>query len=106
MWYNATHARASNGRSAGVGGVPEGAPPRVYDGGEHVDRGETESSAAGREGSQMLRRLAFLVTLCGVALVLFPMVTVLEQKDFVSCAVGLGLILIGLFAAIESVAKK
>ena len=54
----------------------------------------------------MLRRLAFLVTLCGVALVLFPMVTVLEQKDFVSCAVGLGLILIGLFAAIESVAKK
>ena len=54
----------------------------------------------------MLRRLAFLVTMCGMVLVLFPLMTVLARRDFVSAAVGFGLVLIGIFAAIESTVPK
>ena len=53
----------------------------------------------------MNRRIGFIVSVCGMAFVLVPFVQVLEQADFVACTVGFALVLVGIFFAIESVAR-
>jgi hypothetical protein len=54
----------------------------------------------------MHRRLAFGVSICGMVFVLVSLVTVLQQPEFVLCCVGLAFLLLGVFFAIESVAKS
>ena len=54
----------------------------------------------------MLRRFGFVTSLCGLAFVVVPMMRVLPQPDFVTFAVGAGLLLVGVFVAIESAARK
>ena len=53
----------------------------------------------------MHRRLGFVVSLCGMTFVMLPLANVLHQTDFVTCTVGFAFVVIGVFFAIESVAK-
>ncbi|MBI2093792.1 MAG: hypothetical protein HYT88_03610 [Candidatus Omnitrophica bacterium] len=50
----------------------------------------------------MYRRLSFILTLCGLVLVVLALATVLRRDDLISCTVGLGLIILGTFAGIDS----
>ncbi len=54
----------------------------------------------------MHRRLGFVLSVAGLALAILPLATVLRQPDFVTAAVGAGLMLLGIFVAIESVARQ
>lgn len=54
----------------------------------------------------MHRRIGFVLSLCGIAFTSMAMTTVLRQPDFVVFVVGLGFTIVGIFFAIESVARK
>ena len=54
----------------------------------------------------MHRRIGFIVSMCGMAFVLMPLATTLPQPDFVVCSVGFGFVIVGIFFAIESVARQ
>lgn len=54
----------------------------------------------------MHRRLGFVVSLCGMAFVLLPLSRLMERPDFVTATLGFALVIIGVFFALESVAKK
>ena len=54
----------------------------------------------------MHRRIGFIVSVCGMVFVLLPLITVLEREDFVVCAIGFAFLVIGIFFAIETIAKK
>ena len=53
-----------------------------------------------------MRRLAFVVSICGMALALLPLTTVLDRPGFMTAAAGFGLVIVGIFVAIEFVAKQ
>lgn len=53
----------------------------------------------------MHKRVAFVISVCGMMFVVLPMLTVLRQPDFVTFAIGAGLLLVGIFAAIEAASK-
>ncbi len=54
----------------------------------------------------MLRRFGFVTSMCGLAFVIMPMIRVLPRPDFVTFAVGAGLLVLGIFVAIESAARQ
>ena len=54
----------------------------------------------------MQRRTGFIVSVIGLGFLLLPLSRVLPTTDFLVCAVGAGFVLIGIFFAIESVAKR
>ncbi|MBI3456712.1 MAG: hypothetical protein HY002_13120 [Candidatus Rokubacteria bacterium] len=54
----------------------------------------------------MQRRIGFIVSISGVAFLLLPLSTLLPSPDFLVCAIGAAFIVIGVFFAIESVAKR
>jgi len=54
----------------------------------------------------MHRRFGFLISVCGMMFAVMPLATVLRRPDFVTLTVGSGLFLLGVFVAIESVARK
>lgn len=54
----------------------------------------------------MHRRIGFVLSLCGIAFTAMSLTTVLRQPDFVVCVVGFGFTIVGIFFAIESVARK
>ena len=53
-----------------------------------------------------MRRLGFVISVCGMAFALMPLSTVLDTPDFAVATVGLALLVLGIFVAIESVAKR
>ena len=58
------------------------------------------------KGGTMHRRLGFIVSMCGMVFVLLPLATTLQYRDLVVCSVGFGFVLMGVFFAIESVARQ
>ncbi|MBI3009995.1 MAG: hypothetical protein HYY57_03305 [Candidatus Omnitrophica bacterium] len=60
------------------------------------------ANQVGLKGGRMYRRLSFILTLCGLVLVVLALATVLRRDDLISCTVGLGLIILGTFAGIDS----
>ena len=54
----------------------------------------------------MHRRIGFVISVCGMGFALLPLARVLPQPDFVVCAVGVGFIILGVFVAIESLARR
>ena len=52
----------------------------------------------------MYRRLCFLLSVCGIVLIVLPFAGVMPHADFVALVVGCGCVVLGVFAAIESVA--
>lgn len=54
----------------------------------------------------MHRRSGFIISVCGMGLAILPLATVLRQPDFVTAAVGFGLMVLGVFVAIEAVARQ
>lgn len=54
----------------------------------------------------MHRRIGFVISACGMAFVLLPLARVLPAPDFVVCTIGMGFIIVGVFVAIESLAKR
>ena len=54
----------------------------------------------------MHRWLGFIVSACGMAFVLVPLGTILQKPDFVICSVGFAFVIVGVFFAIESVARQ
>lgn len=53
----------------------------------------------------MQRRMGFVLSICGMMFVVMPMATVLRQPDFVVFTIGSAFVLLGIFFAMESVAK-
>ena len=53
-----------------------------------------------------MRRLAFVVSICGMVLALLPLATVLDRPSFRTAAAGFGLVIVGIFVSIEFVAKQ
>ncbi len=54
----------------------------------------------------MARRLGFVVSLCGMAFVLLPLSRLMERPDFVISTIGFTITILGIFFALESLAKK
>jgi hypothetical protein len=54
----------------------------------------------------MQRRIGFIISAIGLGFLLLPLSRVLPPPDFLVCAVGAGFIVLGIFSAIESVAKR
>jgi uncharacterized membrane protein HdeD (DUF308 family) len=61
---------------------------------------------ANREARMLHRKVYLGLSLFGLVMILLPMLNVLSQQDFVVVTVGFGLLLVGIFSAIESVAKR
>ena len=53
----------------------------------------------------MIRRIGFIISVCGMGFVLLPLTRVLPQPDFFVCTIGVAFIIVGVFVAIESLAK-
>ncbi len=53
----------------------------------------------------MHRRIGFVVSICGMAFVMTPLSKVLDQPDFVTAVIGFAFVLIGVFFAIETLAR-
>ena len=54
----------------------------------------------------MHRRVGFVVSVCGMAFIVMSLALSLQQPEFVMAAIGFGLLVIGVFFAIESVARS
>ena len=53
----------------------------------------------------MHRRMGFIVSICGMAFVMTPLGKLLSPPDFVTAVIGFAFVLVGVFFAIESVAR-
>ena len=51
------------------------------------------------------RRVYVVLSACGMMFHLPPLASVLDRQEFIVCSLGLGLILVGIYSAIESVAQ-
>ena len=54
----------------------------------------------------MMRRLGFIACLCGMVIAQLTLSTVLGRQEAIACAIGLGLMVLGILAIIQSVARK
>lgn len=57
------------------------------------------------QGGWMHRRIGFIVSICGMVFVMLPLGGVLGKADFVTAAIGFAFVIIGIFFAIESLAR-
>lgn len=53
----------------------------------------------------MHRRIGFIVSICGMVFVMLPLGGVLGKADFVTAVIGFAFVIIGIFFAIESLAR-
>lgn len=54
----------------------------------------------------MHKRLGFVVSLCGMVFVLLPLAPLLRQPDFVVCTIGFAFVILGIFFALGTGARK